>query len=150
MLIKIHRELMMNIDSRTGYRTGDVRILRSRFKSTPYPYIKADMDVLMKWYWEKRGRMHPLALGGIFHHKFEKIHPFFDGNGRTGRMMLNAMLVSEGYPPMIIRKKTRASYLDALSKADDTELNQDGSGHYRKLIDYLASEYRENYWNNFL
>ncbi len=149
-IIKIHGELMMNIDSRTGYRTGDVRILSSRFKSTPYPYIKADMDIIMRWYGERRRRMHPLTLAGIFHHKFEKIHPFFDGNGRTGRMMLNAMLVSEGYPPMIIRKKSRASYLDALSKADTAELDQDGPGHYRKLIEYLASEYRENYWNNFL
>lgn len=149
-LINIHKELMMNIDSRTGYRTGDVRIIRSRFKSTPYPYIKADMYLLLKWYMEKRGRMHPLALAGIFHHKFEKIHPFFDGNGRTGRMVLNAMLLSEGYPPMIIQKKTRARYLDALGNADAAELDQAKPGHYRKLIEYLASEYTKNYWNNFL
>lgn len=149
-IINIHKELMMNIDSRTGYRTGDVRIMRSRFKSTPHPYIKADMDLLLKWYMEKRGRMHPLALAGIFHHKFEKIHPFFDGNGRTGRMVLNAMLLSEGYPPMIIQKKTRARYLDALGNADAAELTKTDPEKYKPLIKYLAEEYIDNYWNNFL
>lgn len=149
-IIGVHRELMKNIDSRTSYRTADVHILRARFEATPHPYIKTDMDLLLKWYLENRKLLHPLALAGIFHHTFEKIHPFFDGNGRTGRMLLNEILLSLDYPPLIVRKRTRAAYLDALSRADAAEPTDASPEHYKLLIEYLATEYVQNYWNNFL
>lgn len=53
------------------------------------------------------------------HVGFEQIHPFIDGNGRTGRLLLNLMLARTGYPPAIIQKRERNRYLDALRKADD-------------------------------
>ena len=46
-----------------------------------------------KYIGENKNKLHPLVLGSIFHHKFEKIHPFMDGNGRTGRMLLNFILI---------------------------------------------------------
>lgn len=46
-----------------------------------------------------------------------KIRPFFDGNGRTGRLLLNFELMKAGYPPAIIRKEDRLAYYDALDKA---------------------------------
>ena len=52
------------------------------------------------------------------HCRFEQIHPFFDGNGRTGRLILNLILVRLGYPPMVIYKRDREKYLNALSRAD--------------------------------
>jgi Fic family protein len=52
------------------------------------------------------------------HNDFEKIHPFLDGNGRTGRLLLNLLLVRLGYPPAIVFKNERAKYLDAMRKAD--------------------------------
>jgi hypothetical protein len=54
----------------------------------------------------------------IHHAAFERIHPFFNGNGRTGRLLMNLMLVRLGYPPAIIRYRDRSRYLAALSKAD--------------------------------
>ena len=55
----------------------------------------------------------------IAHAEFERIHPFLDGNGRTGRLIINLMLVRMGYPPLIIYKRQRSKYLVALRQADE-------------------------------
>jgi hypothetical protein len=55
------------------------------------------------------------------HVEFEQIHPFIDGNGRAGRLLLNLILVRLNYPPAIIHKRERQRYLDALNKADQSD-----------------------------
>lgn len=59
----------------------------------------------------------PMALAES-HREFERIHPFIDGNGRTGRLVLNLVLVRFGWPPAIIFKRQRSAYLRALRRAD--------------------------------
>jgi Fic family protein len=147
-IIDMHAALLVNIDPRVGYRTADVHVIRSRFDATPFPYIKTDMDLLSKWLGKQKD--HPLVIAGIFHHKFEKIHPFFDGNGRVGRLLLNTLLLKDGYPPLIIRKRNRNAYLDALRKADDANLTVANPKDYKQLIEFLAQEYVDGYWNIFL
>jgi len=63
-------------------------------------------------------REHPIARVADLHAWFERIHPFRDGNGRTGRLVLNMILVRLGYPPAVIYKKDRAKYLRWLDRAD--------------------------------
>lgn len=147
MIIDVHDKLVENIDQRKGYRMHDIRVFKSRFKSTPFAYIKADMDILLNWL--DKSNLHPLILAGIFHQKFEKIHPFSDGNGRTGRMLMNYILMQNNYPPIIIHKARRGEYLDALSKADKAGLTDEDTKYYRSLIEYIAEELIASYWNNF-
>jgi hypothetical protein len=61
---------------------------------------------------------HLLIFFAEAHARFERIHPFLDGNGRTGRLVMNLLLVRSGYPPAIIYKSQRSNYLKALRRAD--------------------------------
>jgi hypothetical protein len=76
------------------------------------------------------------ALAGL-HARFEQVHPFLDGNGRTGRLLLNLMLVRLGYPPAIIYKNNRARYLAALRRADQGDPGPLGEFLARAVLDNL-------------
>lgn len=70
------------------------------------------------------------------HNGFERVHPFIDGNGRAGRLVLNLVLVRLGYPPAIILKSHRQRYLDAMQKAD--------SGDFAPLGEMIARAIYDN------
>ncbi len=149
-IVHIHTKLMENIDERRDYRTYDIRVFRARFKASPAEYVKADMQILIDWFKEYENKLHPFVLASIFHQKFEKIHPFADGNGRVGRMLLCFILMNKGYPPVIIRKLRRPEYLNALALADKADLKSIEPKPYKPLTKYLAEEFINSYWNNFL
>lgn len=150
LIIEIHDKLLENIDERKGYRKTDIRVVRSNFDASPGKYVKTDIDLLLKWYHENKRKLHPLALAIIFHHKFEKIHPFMDGNGRTGRMLMNFILLKNNLPPTIIHKKTRKEYLEAMREADLSELWKIDEKKYSDLIAYGTDEFIDTYWSIFL
>lgn len=149
LIVEIHDKLLENIDERKGYRTIDIRVVKSNFDASPGKYVKTDMDLLLKWFNEKKERMHPLVLAIVFHHKFEKIHPFMDGNGRTGRMIMNFILMKNKFPPTITHKKTREEYLEAMREADEIDLWKVNE-KYNDLIAYGADEFIDTYWSIFL
>jgi hypothetical protein len=64
------------------------------------------------------GDLHCVIHAAIHHAWFERIHPFVDGNGRVGRLLLNFMLIQRGYPPAVILASQRRAYLKALRAAD--------------------------------
>ena len=148
-IIGIHDNLLEKIDIRKGYRKHDIRVFKSHFEATPFPYIKTDMEILLKWYKKNENKLHPLVLAVIFHQKFENIHPFADGNGRTGRIILCYMLMKKGYPPVIIRKSRRGDYLDKMDKGNEADLNTIEPNYFRGLINYIAEELINSYWSNF-
>jgi Fic family protein len=78
----------------------------------------------------------PEQLASV-HAGFERIHPFLDGNGRTGRLVLNLLLVRLGYPPAIIYKGDRKRYLAALRRADQGDLGPLGEFIARAILDNL-------------
>ena len=136
-IIKIHKILMRDIDVRTGYKKIPNFIIGSRVKTTPPEKVEEKMSKLIDWYYSNLGKVHPLELAAIFHGRFEKIHPFEDGNGRVGRIFTNVILTNNDYPPIIIRKTIRTNYMASLSSFD--------FGHEDKLKRLLLEKYKETY-----
>jgi Fic family protein len=71
------------------------------------------------------------------HNEFERVHPFIDGNGRTGRLVLNLILVRLGYPPVVIFKRQRNTYLAAMQRADRDDFGALGELIARAMYDNL-------------
>ena len=149
-IIHIHDSLMENVDKRKGYRIHDIRVFRAHFEASPGRYIRADMNILLDWYEKNKKNFHPFVIAAMLHHKFEKVHPFAEGNGRTGRMLMNYILMRNGYPPFIVRKARRSEYLDALGEGDKSSIKDMDSKYFKELVKFLAEEMIYSYWNNFL
>lgn len=94
------------------YRTSPVSIRGSNTVASPVLRIRDHMDDLLYAYSESN--LHPIERASSFHAFFENIHPFQDGNGRTGRIVLNLMLQADGYRPIVIKGAEKARYYEAL------------------------------------
>ncbi len=81
--------------------------------------VKKLMGNLIDFYNQNKRKMGAVELAARMHYKFEKIHPFGDGNGRVGRLMMNYILWHDGYPMLIIEYKKRKAYYHALKKDED-------------------------------
>ena len=103
----------------------------THFYATPEE-TPAKMQDLMTWYRDETAKraLHPVEIAARFHHRFTEIHPFDDGNGRMSRLLMNLMLMQEGYPPAVIRLGERDQYLAALRRAD--------AGEHDDFISFIA------------
>lgn len=97
-------------EDRGVYRSIPVRITGSRHES-PQPFlVPVQMEKIIRTLY--KGRRHPIEKAASFHLDFEGVHPFVDGNGRTGRLILNLMLMQCGYPPINVKFSDRKHYYD--------------------------------------
>lgn len=104
----IHSLALKGIDAEEAgrYRRENVVIAGASTTPPDFMHLPAEMAALIDWY-EAAGDMHPVERAAELHTRFVKIRPFIDGNGRTGRLLLNFELMKAGYPPAIIRKEDR-------------------------------------------
>ena len=136
-ILTLHQDIMNNIDDRTGYKKLP-NIIPGRKVSLAHPKgVSYEIQKLLTWYATNKNIYHPLELAFKFHHHFERIHPFADGNGRVGRMLLNYILIKHRYYPIIIRKTHRNMYLHALEAADH--------GKYIPLMRFALEKTKETY-----
>jgi Fic family protein len=106
-----------------SFRRHDINAFASGMRPPPWPDVPQ-----LTHNWVASANDAPAAdvphliehLAGL-HASFERIHPFRDGNGRVGRLLLNLLLVRHGYPPAIVYKRDRAKYLRALARSDKGE-----------------------------
>jgi Fic family protein len=76
------------------------------------------MGDFVEWYKHNKDEIHPVRLAALMHYKLVRIHPFDDSNGRTTRLLMNFILMQNGYAPAVIESKKKDAYLAALNKAD--------------------------------
>ncbi len=113
-ILRLHSLVLMDQPLDRGiYRRLPVKILGA-VHTPPEPYLVApQMEALLAEF--SASRLHPIAAAALFHIRFEAIHPFIDGNGRTGRLLANFLLMQAGYLPVNIKFEDRRAYYDAFT-----------------------------------
>ena len=90
---------------------------------------------LVRWYNRNKEKYPPLVLAAVVHNQFEKIHPFQDGNGRVGRLLLNNVLLKHNLPPLNIELRNRSEYYAALQAYENDH-------NIRPTLELMLKEYR--------
>ena len=101
-------------DDRGVYRRVPVRIMGAKHEPVQPYLIQPKMEQLLESY--RNNTEHLITKLARFHIEFEGIHPFIDGNGRTGRLLINLELMKAGYPPIDIKFTDRAAYYNAFDE----------------------------------
>jgi Fic family protein len=125
-ILKLHEIVMRSIDDDFAgrVRNAGVRISGANF-IPPAAHRASDLlDELVVITENQFPFNQPLLFAAWFHHRFVWIHPFFDGNGRTVRLLMNLLLMRAGYPPAIILKNDRKKYYEALNAANNGQYNK--------------------------
>jgi hypothetical protein len=128
-----------------NYRRHDIQPFTEGLRPPPWPDVPAQLhdwiaDVVALGASIQQAEPPAVALPeelARIHNSFERIHPFLDGNGRTGRLALNLILVRLGYPPVIIFKRQREDYLRAMRRADNGDFGPLGELIARAMFDNL-------------
>ncbi len=140
-ILTLHKKLMHNILWKQAgvFRDIPVRITGVE-KRPPRPsHVPIEFKKLMIWYAHNKKRYHPVAVSSYFHVVFESIHPFRDGNGRVGRLILNFMLKNSGFPMINIKYKDRRKYYESLQSADKGDLKP----LVNMIIIYIIESYEQ-------
>lgn len=122
LIITLHRLLMNSIRPDAGsYRRHSVRIVGADVPTANY----AKVPLLMKELNSKLSTPQPDIIRHIayIHSRFEQIHPFSDGNGRIGRLLIHAMALKHNLPPAVIVQEKKQFYYTYLNKAQLTQYN---------------------------
>ena len=133
----IHALVLMNRPEDKGvYRRIPVKIMGA-YTEPVQPYlIEPKMTELLAADNERKGVLHDIERVARFHLEFEGIHPFIDGNGRTGRLLMNLELIKCGYPPINVKFADRKRYYDAFDAYYK-------DGNPCKMIDMIAEYVNE-------
>lgn len=129
LVLKLHGILMNAIYSDAGfYRRHGVRITGSRTVTANYLKVPDLIKNLVKTI--QKTEKDSIHHTSVVHATFEQIHPFPDGNGRVGRLLLAAMLLKNNFPPAVISQKKKRGYYSALEKAQT-------GGDYKALYEFM-------------
>ena len=105
-------------------------------EGAPSEKVPELLKELVDWYSKYQKKYPPLLLAAVVHNQFENIHPFQDGNGRVGRILMNNILIKHGLPPVNIDLNKRKEYYKSLQ---EYEKNHD----IRPTIELLLEEYKK-------
>lgn len=135
---EIHSLVLIDRPNDKGvYRRIPVRILGAN-NEPPQPYlVPIQMEHLMRDYTSKENKLHEIEKIARFHLDFEGIHPFIDGNGRTGRLILNLEVMKNGYPPISVKFADRRKYYECFHSYSE---KSDASNMILMVCEYIEEE----------
>ncbi len=142
LILKLHKIVFRNSKTFAGQiRSKGVEVVIKDasgnivHRGTPQPKIRTLLKGLERWYEKKESKYHPVVLAAVVHNQFENIHPFQDGNGRVGRLLLNNILLKHDLPPINIELVNRMQYYNSLQAYEN-------DGNLRPTIELILKEYR--------
>ena len=130
------KDLIMQNGERYPKGFKKIPITVNNNPTSPPGRVDKELGDLIKWVRKNKAKIHPLILAFRFHLVFERIHPFRDANGRTGRLLLNKILMDSGYFPMIVYKENKAKYSNSIGKSSERE---------KPYYDFMAKQMRKSY-----
>lgn len=141
LLKEINALLLVGVTSTPAMDTQDRRVQKpatpGQYKSQPNHVLQQDgsihhyieplqvpqeMQQLCDWVNDNTNQLQAVIVAGIAHYNMVRIHPFDDGNGRGARILMNLILLMQGYTPVIVRNAKRRIYLQTLASADNGDL----------------------------
>lgn len=123
----------INPEEAGRYRTLDVQAAGTGYIYPPHYLLSELMADFITWLNSADAQaLHPVLFAAEAHHRFVTIHPFRDGNGRTGRLLMNLLLLRAGYPIAIISNENRQRYIEALREGQQSD---DWEPFYALMID---------------
>lgn len=119
LILYWHKKLFEKTDTNNAgsFRRADVVSYLGKTEYVLWVDVISDIEELIKWYNKNKTRINPVQLSAIFHKRFELIHPFIDGNGRIGRMLMLLILHQNKYPMMNILPKEKQTYIKKLESS---------------------------------
>jgi Fic family protein len=123
-ILELHRLFFQKIDPETAgrFRIQNVIITGTDYLPPDFQQVPDLIQRHLSRYNNKKFREHHLLRAADLHAEFESIHPFIDGNGRIGRLLLSLYTLKGGYGPVIFSPVRRGEYLSALRKANQNDL----------------------------
>jgi len=118
-----------------GFKKTNVVV--NNCETTSPEKVEEELEKLLKWYKKNKNKIHPIILALEFHLRYEQIHPFRDGNGRTGRMIMNKILIQNRYSPIIVYKENKVAYFGAIAKASE--------GRKKKYYHFMLNQANKSY-----
>ncbi|MEA1918185.1 MAG: Fic family protein [Campylobacterota bacterium] len=133
----IHHIILKSIDNKNAgaYRAQNVGVVKSDgdIHSFTQPFkIEEKMNEFIQWLHSQTVE-EPILLAALVHLKFVSIHPFIDGNGRTARLLMNLVLLQNGYPQAIIKISNRVEYIQAIEQYQQSK-NHDYNDFYKVVL----------------
>lgn len=114
-ILEIHKRVLGYVDLTEAGRLRQTQVFVGDFTPPSPAAVPSLIDNFIEWMNSVEAlELHPIEYAALAHYKLVYIHPFYDGNGRTSRLLMNLILMQAGYPPVIIRVEDRQRYYDTL------------------------------------
>jgi len=119
LILDWHDNLFQKTDTNNAgnFRKQDVQPYLGKTEYALWPDISDEISCLIKWYNKEKKTMNSVELSARFHRRFELIHPFIDGNGRVGRLLMIFILYRNSYPMLNVKPKEKLTYINKIESS---------------------------------